>query len=129
MKTSCNRCGQNIEQTRFTFYEVDRQDRKHRLGTFCMHCTTELLDELKGKVEWFHIEEDTWKGYIHPEARRELEKAGFVHPKHDTKYIEVKLVETKRRKIERTDALAILRVKYAGNLISKEEYEKLLKEL
>ena len=105
------------------------QDRKDTFGTFCIQCTTELLEELKGKVEWFRIEEDTWKGYIHPEARYELEKAGFVNPKHDTKYIEVKLVETKRRKIARTDALAILRVKDAGNLISKEEYEKLSREL
>ena len=128
MKSNCNRCGRKIEGTRFIFYEADQRDRKHEFGIFCDHCTIELLDKLKGKLEWFHIEK-SWKGYIHPEARSELEKAGFIHPKHNSRYIEIKHVGRKHEEVGRTDALAILRVKYAGGLISEEEYEKLLKEL
>jgi len=128
MKSNCDRCDRKIEGARFIFYEVDQQDRKHRFGIFCINCTIDLLDELKGKLEWFHIGR-SWKGYIHPEARSELEKTGFIHPKHNSQYIEIKHIGRKRGKIERSDALAILRVRYAGGMISKEEYEKLLKKL
>jgi len=128
MNANCSRCDQKIEDASFIFFEVDRQDRKHRFGTFCFHCTIELLDQLKGKVEWFQMEK-SWKGYIHPEARSELEKIGFIHPKHDTQYIEISQVGRKRGRVEGTDTLAILRLKYAGGLISKEEYERLLKKL
>ena len=128
MKSICDRCGQKIEGTHFIFYEVDPRDRKHRFGTFCIQCSIELLDQLKNKLEWFHIEK-SWKGYIHPEARYELEKTGFIHPKHNSQYVEIKHVERKLGKVERTDTLAILRVKYAGGLISREEYEKRLREL
>lgn len=128
MNSNCERCGGRIEGPHFIFCEVDQRDRRHRFGIFCNHCTIELLDQLEGKLEWFHIEK-SWKGYIHPEARYELEKTGFIHPKHNPQYIEIKHVGRKRGKVGRTDSLAILRVKYAGGLISKEEYEKLLKEL
>lgn len=70
------------------FYEVDQLDRKHRFGMFCRQCTVELVDELKGKVEWFHIAE-SWKGYIRPKARPELERAGFIHPKYNSQFIEI----------------------------------------
>jgi len=73
--------------------------------------------------------EKSWKGYIRPEARSELEKIGFIHPKHDTQYIEIDQVGRKRGRVEGTDTLALLRLKYAGGLISKEEYERLLKKL
>lgn len=128
MNSNCDRCGRKIEGPRFIFYEVDQQDRKHRFGIFCNHCTIQFLDQLKGKLEWFHIEK-SWKGYIHPEARSELEKTAFIHPKYNSQFIEIKQVGRKREKVDRSDALAILRVKYAGGLISKEEYEKLLKEV
>lgn len=88
----------------------------------------ELLEDLKGKLEWFFVE-GNWRGYIHPEARHDLEKVGFVHPKHNTQCIEISQVRRKHKEVERKEALAILRVGYAGGLISKEEYEKLLKEL
>ena len=128
MNANCSRCDQKIEDASFIFYEVDGQDRKHRFGTFCFHCTIELLDQLKGKVEWFYIGK-SWKGYIHPEAKAELEKIGFIHPKRNTQYIEISQVGRKRGRVEGTDTLAILRLKYAGGLISKEEYERLLKKL
>ena len=128
MKSSCDRCGQKIEETHFTFYEVDQRDRKHSFGTFCVRCTTELVDELKGKVEWFHVEK-SWKAYIHPEARPELEKTGFIHSKRNPQCIEIDPAGRKRRGVGRREALDILRVKYAGGLISRQEYEKLLKEL
>ncbi len=129
MKSNCDRCGRKIGGPHFVFYEADQLDRKSKFGAFCHRCAIELLDELKGKLEWFHIEERSWKGYIHPEARSELEKTGFIHPKHNSQYIEIKQVGGKRGKVEKSDALAILRVKYAGGLVSKDEYEKLLKEL
>ncbi|UCE15786.1 MAG: hypothetical protein JSV12_07965 [Candidatus Bathyarchaeota archaeon] len=128
MKSNCVRCGQKIEETRFIFYEVDQRDKKYEFGIFCVHCTTELLDELKGKVEWFHIER-TWKGYIHPEARLELEKTGFIHSKRNPQYVEINPVGRKREEVRTREALDILRVKYAGGLISKQEYRKLLKKL
>ena len=128
MTSNCDRCGRKIEETRFIFYEVDQRNRKHKFGIFCIHCTTELLDELKGKVEWFHVER-VWKGYIHPEARLGLEKTGFIHSKRNPQYIEISPVGRKRREVGRREALDILRVKYAGGLISKQEYQKLLQKL
>ncbi|MGD8505731.1 MAG: hypothetical protein PVF15_03600 [Candidatus Bathyarchaeota archaeon] len=127
MKNICNRCGRKTEKTQFTFSEVDREEKKYRFGTLCSDCTIEVLDKLKGKVEWFHVEK-AWKGYINPVARRELENIGFIHPKRNSQYVEITPIE-RRRKVERSDALAILRVKYTGGLISKEEYEKRLEEL
>ncbi len=126
--SKCDRCGQKTQETHFMFHEVDKQDEKHRFGIFCIQCTMELLEDLKGKLEWFFVE-GNWRGYIHPEARHDLEKVGFVHPKHNTQCIEISQVRRKHKEVERKEALAILRVGYAGGLISKEEYEKLLKEL
>ena len=88
MKRNCDRCGKKTEGSRFIFYEVDQQDRKHRFGSFCRQCTTELIDELKGKVEWLRVAE-TWRGYIQPKARLELEISGFIHAKHNPQYIEI----------------------------------------
>lgn len=128
MKSNCDRCGGKTEQVGFTFQEVNEHNGKHKFGVFCVKCTTELLDELRGKLEWFRIER-SWKGYIHPEARPELEQSGFIHSKHKSQYIEVKQVERSRGKIGRTDAAAILRVEYAGGLISKEKFKKALREI
>ena len=127
MKSICNRCGRKTAEPQFTFSEVDREEKKYRFANFCIDCSIELLDKMKGKVEWFHIEK-TWKGYINPVARRELENAGFIHPERNSQYVEITPIE-RRRRAARLDPLAILRVKYAGGLISIEEYKKLLKEL
>lgn len=116
-----------IEGTRFIFYEVNQRNRKYRFGTFCVHCSIELVDELKGKVEWFQMEK-SWKGYVHPAARSELEKTGLIHPKRNSQFIEIEQVR-KCGEIGRRDALALLRIKYTGGLISEEEYEKLSGEL
>ena len=124
----CERCGRKTGGPHFVFSEVDQRDRRHTFGLFCYDCTIELSDQLKGKLEWFHIEE-SWKGDVRPEARPELERAGFIHPKHGSRIIEIEKVERKRGKDDTSDALAILKVKYAGGLISKEEYDALLKTL
>jgi hypothetical protein len=128
VESNCDRCGQKTQEAHFMFHEVDKRDAKHRFGIFCIQCTIELLEDLKGKLEWFYIE-GNWRGYIHPKDRYELEKAGFVHSKHNSQYIEISQVGRKHKEVERKEALAILRVGYAGGLISKGEYEKLLKEL
>jgi hypothetical protein len=70
------------------FYEVDQHDRKHRFGTFCRQCTTDLVDELKGKVEWLRIAPG-WRGYVTMKARPGLEKSGYIHAKHQAQYIEI----------------------------------------
>ena len=107
MNSSCDRCGREIEGTRFIFYEVDQLDGKHRFGIFCIQCTIKFLDKLKGKLEWFHIESG-WKGYIRPEARSKLERASLIHPEHNTQSIEINQVGRKSRKIGRTEVLEIL---------------------
>lgn len=89
------------------FYEVDRQGRKHSSGIFCLECSIELLDKLKGRLEWFHAEWG-WKGYIHPEARYKLEKDGLVHAEYDTQSMEISRTGLKSRKIGRTEVLEIL---------------------
>lgn len=88
---SCNRCGRENPQPLFIFYEVDQKGGKHEFGTFCRQCTLELIDELKGKVEWLRVVE-TWRGYIQPKARMELEIAGFIHAKRKPQFIEVSKV-------------------------------------
>lgn len=128
MKRNCDRCGGKTEQVNFTFSEVNEHNETHQFGIFCTKCTTELLDELRGKLEWFRIER-SWKGYIHPEARPELEQSGFIRPKHRSQHIEVKQAGRTHDKIERTDAIAILRVEYAGGLIPKEKFEKALRAI
>jgi len=107
MKNNCDGCSRKIEETRFILYEVDQQDSKLTFGIFCSHCTIKLLDQLKGKLEWFHTQSG-WKGYIRPEARSKLEQVGLIHPKHNTQSIEINLVDQKRRKIGRTEVLEIL---------------------
>jgi len=107
MKNNCDRCGQEIEGKSLIFYEVKHQDIKRQSGIFCTQCSIELLDKLKGKLEWFHIE-DGWRGYIRPESRSELERAGIIHPKHNTHSIEINQVGQKREKIGRTEVLEIL---------------------
>ena len=107
VNNDCDRCGREIEGTRLIFFEVDRQDRKHRFGIFCIQCSIELLDKLKGKLEWFHTESG-WKGYVRLEARSKLERDGLIHPKHNTQSIEITQVGRKRGKIGRTEVLEIL---------------------
>ena len=118
----CNRCNRATENP-YTFYEVDKQDQRHRFGTFCRECTFELVDEIKGKVEWFRIE-NLWRGFILPKARRDLQQSGFIHAKHDTHSIEI--VGNKDKKVEER---AVLRMEYACGLISRREYEKRLQTL
>lgn len=107
VESSCDGCSQEIEGTRFIFYEVDQQDRKHRFGIFCIRCSIGFLDKLKGKLEWFHTE-NGWKGYVRPESRSKLERAGLIHPKHNIQSIEINQVGRKSRKIGRTEVLEIL---------------------
>jgi hypothetical protein len=107
MKDNCDRCSREIEGRRFVFYEVDRQDTKHRIGIFCLQCSIEVLDELKGKLEWFHIETG-WKGYIRPEARSKLEQTGLIHSKYNTQSIEINQIGRENTKIGRTEVLEIL---------------------
>ena len=107
MKNNCDCCGQEIEGKSSIFYEVDPRDRKHRFGIFCNECLIGLLDKLKGKLEWFHIESG-WKGYVRPETRSKLERAGLIHPEHDTQSIEINQVGRKREKIGRTEVLEIV---------------------
>lgn len=128
VESSCDRCGQKKDGARFIFYEAEREDKKHRFGFFCAECTRELLDELKGKLEWFCVESG-WRGYINPEARPELEKGGLIDPKRHSQYIEIRHVMRKRRKVSRRDTLGILRVEWAAGLISADEYKRRLKKL
>jgi len=107
LKNNCDRCSLEIEGPRFIFYEVDQRDKKYTFGIFCNRCTIELLDQLKGKLEWFHTESG-WKGYIRPEARSRLEQAGIIHPNHNAQSIEINQIGQKSRKIGRTEVLEIL---------------------
>jgi hypothetical protein len=128
VESRCDRCGRKNDGARFIFYEAERADKKHRFGFFCAECTKELLDELKGKLEWFCVESG-WRGYINPEARLELAKAGLISPKRHSQYIEVSQVMRRHRKASRRDALGILRVERAAGLISADEYKRRLKKL
>ncbi len=85
---TCNRCGIDAQEPPFTFYEVDQHGDKHKFGTFCRQCTLELIDELKGIVEWLRVAE-AWRGYIQPKARLELEISGFIRAQHNSQYIEI----------------------------------------
>ena len=107
MKNSCDGCSLEIEGPRFIFYKIDQRDRKHTFGIFCNRCTIELLDQLKGKLEWFHTESG-WKGYIRPEARTKLEQTDLIHRKNNTRSIEINQIGRKSEKIGRTEVLEIL---------------------
>ena len=118
----CNRCNRATANP-YTFYEVDNRDQRHNFGTFCRECTFELVNEMKGKVEWFRIG-NLWRGFILPKARRDLQQSGFIHAKHDTRLIEI--VGNKDKKVEER---AVWRMEYACGLISRREYEKRLQTL
>lgn len=122
---TCERCRKEVGDL-YTFYEINKQDERRKFGSFCSECAKELVDELKGKLEWVRFEE-VWRGYIHPEARVELEKSGFIQARHGTQFIEI--VGRKRNPAGEREVLEILRLEYAGGLISKEEYEKQLIEI
>ena len=128
VESRCDRCGRENDGARFTFYEAERADKKHRFGFFCAECTKELLDELKGKLEWFCVESG-WRGYINPEARLELAKDGLISPRRHSQYIEISQVMRRHRKVSRRDALGILRVERSAGLISPDEYKRRLKKL
>jgi len=128
VESRCDRCGRKNDGARFIFYEAERTDKKHRFGFFCAECTKELLDDLRGKLEWFCVESG-WRGYINPETRLELAKAGLVDPKRHSQYIEVSQVRRRHRKVSRRDALGILRVERSAGLISADEYKRRLKKL
>lgn len=106
-KNRCDWCNHETGSKSFIFYEVAHQDRKHRFGIFCLQCTIELLDLLKGKLEWFHTE-NGWRGYIRPEARSKLERANLIHSNHNTQSIEIDLDGRKSKKVGRTEILEIL---------------------
>lgn len=119
----CDRCGKK-EKATFIFYEVDSQDRKHRFGFFCRQCTTERIDKLRGKLEWFPMEEG-WRGYILTKARSQLENGGFIHSEYDPQFIEIKKVGGNQEPM-RKENLAVLRMEYAAGLISQQEYRRRL---
>ncbi len=122
---TCERCRKEARDL-YTFYEINRQDERRKFGSFCGECAKELVDELKGKLEWVRFE-GGWRGYIHPKARMELEKFGFIQAKHDTQFIEI--AGRKGTQLVKREVLEILRLEYAGGLISREEYEKQLIEI
>ena len=126
MQGKCDRCGHQQLTIAYTFYELKPHNRKQCFGVFCSQCTTELVDELRGKLEWFQTDRG-WKGYINPKARSELKKTGFLHTEDESQSIEIVQIGQKGRESKRRDRLEVLRVRYAGGLISKEEYLKLMK--
>lgn len=79
------------------------------------------MDELRGKLEWIRFEQG-WRGYVHPQARMELEASGFIQAEHKTQLIEI--LGMKRAPAGEREVLEILRLEYASGLISREEYEK-----
>jgi len=122
---TCERCRKEVRGL-YTFYEINRQDERRKFGSFCGECTKELVDELRGKVEWVRFE-GGWRGYIHPEAKMELEKFGFIQARHNTQFIEI--VRRKRNSAGGREVLEILRLECVSGLISREEYEKRLIEV
>jgi hypothetical protein len=122
---TCERCHKE-DRDLYTFYEINKQDERRKFGSFCSECTKELVDELKGKLEWLRFE-GGWRGYIHPKARIELEKSGFIQARHNTQFIEI--VGRKRNLAGESEVLEILRLEYAWGLVSREEYEKKLIEI
>jgi len=122
---TCERCRKEVRD-HYNFYEINKRDKRRKFGSFCSECTKELVDELKGKLEWVRFEE-SWRGYIHPEARVELEKSGFIQAKHGTQLIEI--AGRKKNSAGEEGVLEILRLEYACGLISREEYEKKLVEV
>lgn|GEM_PF-4752560 len=122
---TCERCRKEARDL-YTFYEINKQDKRRKFGSFCSECTKELVDELKGKLEWFRFE-GGWRGYIHSEARIGLEKSGFIQAKHNTQLIEINW--KKRKPAGEREVLEILRLEYGSGLISREEYEKQLIEV
>ena len=118
----CDRCGR-ISEAPYSWFEVDKNDQRHKFGTFCQDCTFELVDELKGKVEWFQIE-NLWRGFIRPTGKSLLEQSGFIRAKRDSRLIEI--VGSKDKQIGERE---FLRMEYACGLISRQEYEKRLKLL
>jgi hypothetical protein len=107
IENTCGSCGRKTGETPIVIYEVDQQDVKHSFGIFCVRCIIELLDRLKGKLEWFHIASG-WKGYIRPDARSMLEHEGIIHPKYNTQSIEICQAGQESGKIGRTEVLEIL---------------------
>ena len=122
---TCERCRKEVRDF-YTFYEINKRDERRKFGGFCSECTKELVDELKGKLEWVRFE-GFWRGYIHPEARLELERSGFIQAGHGTQFIEI--VGRKRKRAGESEVLEILRLEYASGLVSREEYEKRLIEV
>jgi len=119
----CDRCGEN-SRTYFIFCEVDSKENYHTFGTFCRKCTIELIDELRGKLEWFRLSEG-WRGYILRKSRSELEKRGFIHKKYDPLYVEIKK-HGGESGLMKENKLDVLRIAYAAGLISRREYWKRL---
>ncbi|UCE29096.1 MAG: hypothetical protein JSV85_07555 [Candidatus Bathyarchaeota archaeon] len=122
---TCERCRKEVRDL-YIFCEVSKKDEKREFGSFCSECAKELVDELRGKLEWLRFD-GGWRGYVHPDARKELERSGFIHAKHDTQLIEI--AGRRRGPVGERDVLAILRLEYVGGLISREEYEKRLIEI
>lgn len=122
---TCERCHKGVRDL-YTFYEINNQDERRKFGSFCSECTKELVDELRSKLEWLRFE-GVWRGYIHPKARIELEKSGFIQARHNTQFIEI--VGRKRNLAGEREVLEILRLEYAWGLVSREEYEKKLIEI
>ena len=119
-RKTCERCRNEVRDL-YTFDEINKLDERRRFGSFCNECTRELVDELRGKLEWIRFEQG-WRGYIHPQARMELEASGFIQAGHKTQLIEI--VGMKRAPAGERAVLEILRLEYASGLISREEYEK-----
>jgi hypothetical protein len=105
----------------YSFFEVNKLDERWKFGSFCRVCTKELVDELRGRLEWVRFNQG-WRGYVHPQSRAELEALGFIQAEHETQFIEIKGFQgTSAEGKEIQEALIL---EYASGLISREEYEQ-----
>ena len=117
---TCERCCNEVSNS-YSFYEVSKLDERRRFGSFCRTCTRELVDELRGRLEWVRFDQE-WRGYVHPKARAELEVLGFIQAEHETQYIEIKGFQS--TSVGRKDIQEALILEYASGLISRDEYEQ-----
>ena len=83
---TCFRCRKETKQT-FMFFDVDKKSKKRKFGNFCQQCTYDLINDLKGKVEWFYMQ-NKWKGFLYPEEKESIKQFGF-NIRNKTQTIEI----------------------------------------
>ncbi|UCG44903.1 MAG: hypothetical protein JSV58_05820 [Candidatus Bathyarchaeota archaeon] len=117
---TCGRCRNRVSDS-YSFYEVNKLDERRKFGSFCSICTRELVDELRGKLEWIRFDQE-WRGYVHPQARAELEALGFIQAEHETQFIEIEGFQS--TSVEEKAIQEALILEYTSGLISQEEYHQ-----